>query len=186
MAGNIPLVGFHDLLSVAITGNKALVKLSSNDERLIPLLVEFLKDDEPSLDEYIKFTKEKLEGYDAVIATGSNNTARYFQYYFGKKPHIIRKNRNSIAVLTGKETDQELMALGEDIFRYYGLGCRNVSKLFVPKTYNFESFFKAMFKYCLLYTSDAADDLTRLDFSASRCLIKLNNKYHELTTSARL
>jgi len=147
MAGNIPLVGLHDLLSVVITGNKALVKLSSNDERLIPLLVEFLKDDEPSLNEYIKFTKEKLEGYDAVIATGSNNTARYFQYYFGKKPHIIRKNRNSIAVLTGKETDQELVALGEDIFRYYGLGCRNVSKLFVPKAYNFDAFFKAMFKY---------------------------------------
>jgi len=95
----------------------------------------------------ITFIKDRLTDFDAVIATGSNNTSRYFEYYFGKKPNIIRKNRNSVAILTGKETEQELIALGEDIFRYYGLGCRSISKIFVPKEYNFETFFKAMYAY---------------------------------------
>ena len=147
MAGNIPLVGFHDLLSVLITGNKALVKLSSNDQRLLPLLIEYLVEAEPTLKDRVVFTKEKLSQYDAVIATGSNNTARYFEYYFGKKPNIIRKNRNSIAVLTGEETQEDLMGLGEDIFRYFGLGCRNVSKIFVPKDYDFDIFFKTIFHF---------------------------------------
>ncbi len=147
MAGNIPLVGFHDLLSVLITGNKALIKLSSNDQRLIPLLVDYLKEIEPSLKDSVVFTKEKLSHYDAVIATGSNNTARYFEYYFGKKPNIIRKNRNSIAVLTGEETKEDLLGLGEDIFRYFGLGCRSVSKIFVPKGYDFDTFFKTIFTF---------------------------------------
>ena len=147
MAGNIPLVGFHDLLCVLITGNKALVKLSSNDQKLIPLLIDFLIDIEPSLKDKVIFTKEKLDHYDAVIATGSNNTARYFEYYFGKKPNIIRKNRNSVAVLSGKESQEELTALGEDIFRYFGLGCRSVSKIYLPKEYNIDTFFKAMFPY---------------------------------------
>ena len=145
MAGNIPLVGFHDLICVLMTGNKALVKLSSNDQKLIPLLVKYLKDVEPYFKGQVTFTKEKLENYDAVIATGSNNTSRYFEYYFGKKPNIIRKNRNSVAVLSGKETNEELTALGEDIFRYFGLGCRSVSKLFIPKEYNVDIFFKAIF-----------------------------------------
>lgn len=147
LAGNIPLVGFHDLLCVLITGNKALVKLSSNDQKLIPLLIDFLIDIEPSLKDKVIFTKEKLDHYDAVIATGSNNTARYFEYYFGKKPNIIRKNRNSVAVLSGKESQEELTALGEDIFRYFGLGCRSVSKIYLPKEYNIDTFFKAMFPY---------------------------------------
>ena len=147
MAGNIPLVGFHDLLSVLITGNKALVKLSSSDQRLIPLLVEYLKYVEPYFEDRIVFTKEKLTHFDAVIATGSNNTARYFEYYFSKKPNIIRKNRNSVAVLTGKETTAELTDLGEDIFRYFGLGCRSVSKIFVPSNYDIDQFYKAMFGY---------------------------------------
>jgi len=147
MAGNIPLVGFHDLLSVLITGNKALIKLSSNDQRLLPLLVDYLKEIEPSLKDSAVFTKEKLSHYDAVIATGSNNTARYFEYYFGKKPNIIRKNRNSIAVLTGEETKEDLLGLGEDIFRYFGLGCRSVSKIFVPKGYDFDTFFKTIFTF---------------------------------------
>ena len=147
MAGNIPLVGFHDLLSVLITGNKALVKLSSSDQRLIPLLVEYLKYVEPYFEDRIVFTKEKLTHFDAVIATGSNNTARYFEYYFSKKPNIIRKNRNSAAVLTGKETTAELTDLGEDIFRYFGLGCRSVSKIFVPSNYDIDQFYKAMFGY---------------------------------------
>ncbi|SIR16294.1 acyl-CoA reductase [Maribacter ulvicola] len=147
MAGNIPLVGFHDLLCVLITGNKALIKLSSNDQKLIPLLIDYLIDIEPSFENKVTFTKEKLENYDAVIATGSNNTARYFEYYFSKKPNIIRKNRNSVAVLNGTETIEELTALGEDIFRYFGLGCRSVSKIYIPKDYTIDTFFKAMFPY---------------------------------------
>lgn len=147
MAGNIPLVGFHDFLSVLITGNRVIGKLSSNDKVLLPLISKYLISIEPSLKERIHFTEGKLENFDAVIATGSNNTARYFEHYFSKKPHIIRRNRNSIAVLTGKETFEELTALGEDIFRYYGLGCRSVSKLFVPKNYDFETFFKAIYTY---------------------------------------
>lgn len=147
LAGNIPLVGFHDFLSVLITGHKALVKTSSNDQHLLPFLVKYLNAVEPGFKEYIEFTEGKLEGFDAVIATGSNNTARYFEYYFKDKPSIIRKNRNSGAILTGKETHEELVALGEDIFRYFGLGCRNVSKLFVPTGYDFKSFFEAMYEY---------------------------------------
>ena len=147
MAGNIPMVGFHDFLCVLCSGNKVLAKLSSNDKVLLPFLAQYLIEQEPLLAERIKFTEGKLEGFDAVIATGSNNTSRYFEYYFGKKPNIIRKNRNSVAVLTGNETQKELKALGEDIFRYYGLGCRNVSKIYVPTTYDFDSFFKAIFEF---------------------------------------
>lgn len=147
LAGNIPMVGFHDLLAVLVTGNTALVKLSSNDTLLLPLLVDYLTDVYPNFKNKVVFTKGKLTEFDAVIATGSNNTARYFEYYFGKKPHIIRKNRNSVAVLSGNETTTELTALAHDIFKYYGLGCRSVSKLFIPKGYNFDSFFKAQFDY---------------------------------------
>lgn len=147
MAGNIPLVGFHDLLCVLVTGNKALVKLSSNDQKLIPLLIDYVIEIEPHFKDRVIFTKEKLEHFDAVIATGSNNTARYFEYYFGKKPNIIRKNRNSAAVITGKETTEQLTALGADIFRYFGLGCRSVSKIYIPKGYDIDIFFKAMFSY---------------------------------------
>lgn len=147
MAGNIPLVGFHDFLVTLITGNTVLVKLSSNDRVLLPFLSNYLIASEPTLAKNIHFTENKLEGFDAVIATGSNNTARYFEHYFGKKPNIIRRNRNSIAVLTGKETTEELSELGEDIFRYYGLGCRSVSKLFVPKGYNFAPFFESIYSY---------------------------------------
>ncbi len=147
MAGNIPLVGFHDFLAVLLTGNKALVKLSSSDKALLPFISKYLIHVEPSIEKQITFTDGRLENFDAVIATGSDNTARYFEHYFSKKPHIIRKNRNSVAILTGKETLEQLEALGEDIFRYYGLGCRSVSKLFIPNGYKFDSFFKAIYKY---------------------------------------
>lgn len=147
MAGNIPLVGFHDLLCVLLSGNKVLAKLSSNDKVLLPFLADYLIQQEPLLAERIEFTEGKLENFDAVIATGSNNTGRYFEYYFGKKPNIIRKNRSSVAILTGNESNSELEALGEDIFRYYGLGCRNVSKIFVPQGYDFDAFYKAVFKF---------------------------------------
>jgi len=147
MAGNIPLVGFHDFLSVLITGNNALVKLSSNDKHFLPLIAKFLKHYNADFKNKINFTQEKLTGFDAVIATGSNNTARYFEHYFGKHPNIIRKNRNSVAIITGNETNEELEGLGEDIFQYFGLGCRSVSKLFVPKNYNFELLFNALYKF---------------------------------------
>lgn len=147
MAGNIPLVGFHDFLAALITGNSVMVKLSSNDAHLIPFISRYLKQVEPSLEDKIEFTDGKLENFDLVIATGSNNTARYFEHYFGKYPNIIRKNRNSVAVLTGNETNDQLKALGEDVFRYYGLGCRSVSKLFVPEGYDFDLFFKSIYQY---------------------------------------
>ncbi|RKR08419.1 acyl-CoA reductase LuxC [Flavobacterium sp. 81] len=147
LAGNIPLVGFHDFLSVLITGNKALIKTSSNDQHLLPFLAKYLIAVDENFKDKITFVEGKLENFDTVIATGSNNTARYFEYYFKDKPSIIRKNRNSAAVLNGKETKEDLENLGEDIFRYFGLGCRNVSKLFVPKGYKFDGFFEAIFKY---------------------------------------
>lgn len=146
LAGNIPLVGFHDFLSVVISGHKVLVKTSSNDQKLLPFLAKYLISIHPELENYITFTEGKMEGFDAVIATGSNNTARYFEFYFKDKPSIIRKSRNSVAVLTGNETSEDLANLGEDIFRYFGLGCRNVSKLFVPKGYNFDAFFQAIYE----------------------------------------
>jgi Acyl-CoA reductase (LuxC) len=147
LAGNIPLVGFHDFLSVLISGHKVLVKTSSNDQHLLPFLSKYLIAVEPNLADSITFSEGKLENFDAVIATGSNNTSRYFEYYFKDKPSIIRKNRNSVAVLNGKESKEDLINLGEDIFRYFGLGCRNVSKLFVPKDYKFDSFFEGIFEY---------------------------------------
>ena len=147
MAGNIPLVGFHDFLCTLITGNRALIKLSSNDKVLLPFVAQYLTEVEPVLKDYISFSDGKLENFDAVIATGSDNTSRYFEHYFEKKHRIIRRNRNSVAVLNGSETPDELTALGEDIFRYYGLGCRSVSKLFVPKDYNFEALFKALYPF---------------------------------------
>jgi hypothetical protein len=147
LAGNIPLVGFHDFLSVLITGHSVLVKTSSNDQHLLPFLAKYIIALEPKFADKITFVEGKLENFDAVIATGSNNTARYFEYYFKDKPSIIRKNRNSVAVIDGSESKEQLLALGEDIFRYFGLGCRNVSKLFVPKEYSFDAFFEAIFEY---------------------------------------
>jgi hypothetical protein len=147
MAGNIPLVGFHDFISVLLSGHSVLVKQSSNDKHLLPFLAKYLEHVEPGFKGKISFTEEKLEGFDAVVATGSDNTARYFEYYFKDVPSIIRKNRNSVAVITGNETNEELEALSDDIFRYYGLGCRNVAKLFVPKGYDFKGFFEAVYKW---------------------------------------
>ncbi|MEZ4853837.1 acyl-CoA reductase [Flavobacterium sp.] len=145
LAGNIPLVGFHDLVCVLISGHNALVKRSSNDQQLIQFMVDYLTALDHRFAEKIQFIDGKLEGFNAVIATGSNNTARYFDYYFNAVPNIIRKNRNSVAILTGNETKEQLTALGEDIFRYFGLGCRNVSKIFIPKNYDFTLFFEAIF-----------------------------------------
>ena len=137
MAGNVPAVGFHDFLSVLMSGHRIQARLSSDDKRLLPAMAGVLKCIEPGLADYISFTEGKLENFDAIIATGSNNTSRYFEYYFGKYPNIIRKNRNGVAVLTGNETEEQLQALAADVFLYYGLGCRNVAKLFVPENYDF-------------------------------------------------
>jgi hypothetical protein len=147
MAGNIPLVGFHDFLSVLISGNNVIVKQSSNDKHFLPLIAKFLAYYNADFKSKITFTEKNLNNFDAVIATGSNNTARYFEHYFGKYPNIIRNNRNSVAILMGDETQEELEALGEDIFQYFGLGCRSVSKIFVPKDYNFDLLFNALYKY---------------------------------------
>ncbi|RTY95233.1 acyl-CoA reductase [Flavobacterium sp. GT3R68] len=147
LAGNIPLVGFHDFLSVLIAGHKVLLKTSSNDQHLLPFLAKYMISVEPEFGHYITFVEGKLENFDAVIATGSNNTARYFEYYFKDKPSIIRKSRNSAAVLNGQESKEQMIALGEDIFRYFGLGCRNVSKIFIPRNYNFDFFFNGMFPH---------------------------------------
>ena len=143
LAGNIPIVGFHDILCVLASGNKALIKLSSQDQKFIPYILGKLIEIEPGFEQQFSFI-DRLKDFDAVIATGSNNTSRYFDYYFSKVPHIIRKNRNSVAVLNGGESRDELKALGHDIFDYFGLGCRNVSKLYVPKGYNFSTFFESI------------------------------------------
>jgi hypothetical protein len=145
MAGNIPLVGFHDFLSVLISGHEAIIKQSSNDKHLLPFLAKYLEYVEETFKGKITFTEEKLNNFDAVIATGSNNTARYFEYYFKNKPNIIRKSRNSVAVITGKEDDEDYIGLANDVFQYFGLGCRSVSKLYVPKNYNFDAFFNGMY-----------------------------------------
>ncbi|GMQ24254.1 acyl-CoA reductase [Algoriphagus sp. oki45] len=131
MAGNIPGVGFHDLICVLLAGHKASVKLSSGDSFFSKWLIDQLVSIEPAFSSQIQI-EEMLKGKDAYIATGSDNSSRYFHYYFGKYPHIIRANRTSLAVLTGKESDQDLSELGKDIFSFFGLGCRNVSKVFVP------------------------------------------------------
>ncbi len=141
LAGNIPMVGFHDILSVLATGNIALIKLSSSDDQLLPGLLKELIRIEPLFADKIIYT-ERLKDFNAIIATGSNNTSRYFEYYFGKVPNIIRKNRNSVAIITGNESTIELEQLGHDIFDYFGLGCRNVSKLYIPEDYDIKNFFE--------------------------------------------
>ena len=173
MAGNIPLVGFHDFLCCLITGNKVLAKLSSNDKVLLPFLSEYLIAIEPGFKEYISFTEEKLENFDAIIATGSNNTSRFFEYYFSKYPHIIRKNRNSVAVLTGGESTEQLHGLADDIFRYFGLGCRNVSKIYVPNDYDFDKFFNAIFSWKEIINNNKY--INNYDYNKAVYLMDSNN-----------
>ncbi len=147
LAGNIPLVGFHDVMSVVLSGNKAKIKLSRDDARLLPAVFGLAYQLEPELKELVEFAFGKLEGYDAIIATGSNNTSRYFEHYFGKGPNIIRKNRTSVAVLTGEETTQEMELLGADIFTYFGLGCRNVTKVMMPADFDINRLFAGLFPF---------------------------------------
>lgn len=146
MAGNIPLVGFHDFLCGFMSGHKLLLKLSSKDEVLIMHLLGKLYEWNPAIKEQVKVA-ERLNNCDAYIATGSNNTARYFEQYFGKYPHIIRRNRTSVALLDGTETDEELGLLADDVYLYYGLGCRNVSQVCVPRGFDFARLLQAFRKH---------------------------------------
>lgn len=147
MAGNIPLVGFHDFASVLLSGNKAICKLSSDDRTLLPALAKYLIQFVPSLKDRIEFSFGKIGQIDAVIATGSDNSALYFEQYFGKYPHIFRSNRTSVAILNGEESTEEIKQLGNDIFQYFGLGCRNVSHLLVPEGFNLDRIFEGIVEH---------------------------------------
>jgi hypothetical protein len=173
MAGNIPLVGFHDFLCVFITGHSQFIKLSDKDEVLMEHLIDKLQEWNPKVAAVVR-TSPLLKDCDAYIATGSNNSARYFQSYFGKYPSIIRSNKTSLAVLTGKETLGELICFADDVFIYFGLGCRNVSKIFVPKDYSFEMLLNAFKKYN--YFSDLTKYRNNYDYNLA--LFIMNNKFY--------
>ena len=146
-AGNIPMVCFHDVMCVLLTGNKAVIKLSSDDTILLPFFLKLLTHYESLFEDQILFADGKLGHFDAIIATGSDNTASHLHYYFGKYPNIIRKSRTSVAILSGKETEEDLKKLGTDVFQYFGLGCRNVSKILVPENYSFNKFFESILDF---------------------------------------
>ncbi|MFZ1305395.1 MAG: acyl-CoA reductase [Ferruginibacter sp.] len=181
MAGNIPLVGFHDFLCVFISGHKQTIKLSSKDDILLKHLVEKMIEWEPSVAAYISFA-EMLKGCDAYIATGSNNSARYFDQYFSKYPNIIRRNRTAVAILTGNETTAELDLLADDVHQYFGLGCRNVTKLYVPPGYDFVPLLRAFDKYS--YFADHHKFKNNYDYQLSIAL--LNNVFYMTNGSALL
>jgi hypothetical protein len=181
MAGNIPLVGFHDLLCVFISGHKARIKLSSKDQVLIKHLVEVLTGLNSEIEDLIQFW-ELLKGCDAYITTGSNNTSRYFQYYFGKYRHIIRRNKTSVAILDGNETKNDLEKLADDVYQFFGLGCRNVTKLYVPSRYNFEPLLAAFKKY--YYLADHHKYKNNYDYNLT--LHILNNKFYMTNDSILL
>ena len=153
LAGNIPMVGFHDVLSTFIAGHKTQVKLSDKDPFVLLYLFELMAKWVPESSDYFKIV-DKLKDFDAVIATGSNNTARYFNSYFKHVPNIIRANRSSVAVLDGAETADHVSALGNDIFRYFGLGCRNVSKLYVPEGYDFQFLMEGLHEFRKIVLND--------------------------------
>ena len=147
MAGNIPLVGFHDFLCVLLSGNKVICKLSSEDNKLLPSLARILTQFLPELETRITFSDRNLRGFDAVIATGSNNSLLHFKQYFSNYPHLFRYNRTSVAVLSGKETREELFLLGLDMLDYFGRGCRNVTHLLAPKGFELNRFFEAIVEH---------------------------------------
>lgn len=175
MAGNIPLVGFHDILCVFVSGNKAKIKLSDKDPFLLPHLFQILKDIDPRTADFLQITEGFLKDFDAVIATGSNNSARYFEAYFGKYPHIIRKNRNAVAILRGAETAEDLELLGKDVFTYFGLGCRNVSKIYVPIGYDFHPLLTAFHEFREIVQHDKYKN----NFDYNFTLLILNKIKHE-------
>jgi hypothetical protein len=181
MAGNIPLVGFHDLLCVFLSGQKQRIKLSSKDNILIPHLVKVAMDEFNEVGEYIQFS-EMLKGCDAFIATGTNNSSRYFEYYFGKHPNIIRKNRTSIAILDGSETTEELECLADDIQLYFGLGCRNITQVLVPEKYDFLPLLNALKKYD--YFKD--HDKYKNNFDYYLTIAIMNNQFYMTNDSILL
>lgn len=169
MAGNIPMVGFHDFICSFVAGFISKIKLSEKDPFVLPYLFEWLGKKDPRFKSYVEVV-DKLQAFDVVIATGSNNSARYFEAYFGKYPHIIRKNRNAVAVLTGTESSEELHALGKDVFRFFGLGCRNVSKIFVPMDYDFQLLMERLHDYREIILHDKYKN----NFDYSLALLMLN------------
>jgi len=173
MAGNIPLVGFHDWLTVFVSGHRQLIKPSGKDSILIRHIIEILSQWDPRIPELMK-ESEKLNGCDAYIATGSNNSGRYFEYYFGKYPNIIRKNRTSAAILTGKETHEDLQNLAKDVLLYFGLGCRNISKIYVPRDYAFEPLLNAFEEF--RWMKDHNKYRNNYDYQLS--LLLLNKLYY--------
>ena len=181
MAGNIPLVGFHDFLCVFMSGHKQTIKLSSKDNILLQHLVTKMIEWEPAVNEYVQFAG-MLKGCDAYIATGSNNSARYFEQYFSKYPNIIRRNRTSAAVLTGNETEDDLIKLTDDVHQYFGLGCRNVTKLYVPVGYDFVPLLRAFDKY--KFFEDHHKYKNNYDYQLSIAL--LNNVFYMTNGSALL
>jgi len=180
MAGNIPLVGFHDFLTVFISGHYQTIKLSGKDDLLLKFLIQKLYSFDIRIQNVVSFA-DTLKGCDAYIATGSNNTARYFEQYFAKYPHIIRKNRTSVAILNGKESEEDLLALSHDIHLYFGLGCRNVSKLYVPEGYDFVQLIQSFKPYD--YFADHHKFKNNYDYQLS--IILLNHQYY-MTSSATL
>jgi hypothetical protein len=173
MAGNIPMVGFHDLLTVLLSGNIFVGKMASGDARLLPHLAAVLIAIEPEFKDRINFV-ERITHVSAMIATGGNNSSRYFEYYFAKYPHIIRKNRNAVAVLTGQETKEDFVALGHDIFQYFGLGCRSVSKLFVPKGYDFIPLIEALH----VFEGHADHTKYRNNYDYNKAILLINKVPH--------
>ena len=145
-AGNIPMVGFHDVLCIFLSGHIAMIKSSKKDEYLTKTVLEILTTEYPEFSDRFQFV-DKLSGFDSVIATGSNNTSRYFDYYFKDYPSIIRKNRSSISILSGEESEDDLRNLGNDVFLYFGLGCRNVSKVYVPEGFEITKLFELWTKF---------------------------------------
>ncbi|MBP6024241.1 acyl-CoA reductase [Ferruginibacter sp.] len=180
MAGNIPLVGFHDFLCVFVSGHSQTIKLSGKDDVLLKHIVQKLYSWDISVQNYISFA-EMLKGCDAYIATGSNNSARYFQQYFAKYPSIIRRNRTSVAILTGTETTEDLDKLSDDIHLFFGLGCRNVTKIYVPENYDFVPLLRAFDKY--KYFADHNKYKNNYDYQLSLAL--MNNIYY-MTNEATL
>ncbi|MBA3675256.1 MAG: acyl-CoA reductase [Chitinophagaceae bacterium] len=181
MAGNIPLVGFHDFLSIFITGHRQTIKLSSKDDVLIKHVTDKLIEWQPSLHYSVAFA-DILKGCDAYIATGSNNTARYFDYYFGRFANIIRRNRTSIAILTGNESADDLELLADDVHLYFGLGCRNVTKIYVPEAYDFLPLLNAFKKYT--YFSNHTKYRNNYDYNLA--LLIMNNVYYMTNESILL
>lgn len=173
MAGNIPLVGFHDFLCAFITGHRAFLKLSEKDSVLFKAIVEKMIEFDKDVNEHIQLS-DMLKGANAYIATGSNNTSRYFDYYFGKYPSIIRKNKTSVAVLNGEESDSQLSLLADDVFLYFGLGCRSVTQLYIPHHFNFEVLLNSFKKYN--YLRDHAKFKDNYDYNLA--LLIMNNRQY--------